>query len=258
MQARRIEASVMTSLTELRAIEQERIADERRVIEVARAAEVAARELAERQRVEAKDARERAERDEQLRIEQARIAAEREAWLRIEQVEAAERARHAAALEQHRIEQELELRRAEVAKKRPTWMLAVTAIAVAAGFALAWFAVTSAEDSKISSGKQAQAEKVAALAKQESAQARMALEQVERDAKDIDAKLSAAQHRLDVAVTRAEQERAQQELLQIRKDRAALDKRIADDKAERERIKRLGGFHARECSKTALGCMDAK
>ena len=65
----------------------------------------------------------RAERDELRRIEDAKIAAEREAWLRVEAASAAERARHAIALEEHRIAQELELRRAEVAKTRPTWML---------------------------------------------------------------------------------------------------------------------------------------
>ena len=39
------------------------------------------------------------------------------------------------------MDQEHELRRAEVAKKRPTWMLAVTGLALCAGLALAGFAI---------------------------------------------------------------------------------------------------------------------
>src|SRR3954464_10397781 len=50
--------------------------------------------------------------------------------MRVESAEAAERQRQQAALEQQRLQQEMELRRAEVAKKRPTWMLAVTGIAL--------------------------------------------------------------------------------------------------------------------------------
>ena len=50
--------------------------------------------------------------------------------MRVESAEAAERARQQAALEQSRMQQEMDLRRAEVAKKRPTWMLVVTGLAL--------------------------------------------------------------------------------------------------------------------------------
>src|SRR5262249_42633942 len=141
----RFEPSVLASLHELKAIEEQRIADERAVVERARADELEARRAAEQARVDAEEARLRAERDERIRIEEARVAAEREARLRVEAHEASERARHQAELDHHRLEQEMELRRAEVAKKRPTWMLAVTGLAVCGGIALAVFAYERAQ-----------------------------------------------------------------------------------------------------------------
>ena len=255
MQARRIEASVMTSLHELRAIEHERIADEHKAIEEARAAERAARELADNQRADAAQAKQRAVREEQIRIEHARVAAEREAWLHINAVEAAERARHGAALDEQRLHQEIELRRQEVARKRPAWMLAVTAIAVAAGLALAWFAIDSAHQSQVAIDKKTRAEQTAFLARQDADKSRLELEQVQRDLQDLDAKLTAASHRLDIAVTRAEQERLQAEMRQMSKVRAALADQLEKKRLRDEANERRRGFDARECAKTALGCM---
>src|SRR5690606_8448283 len=71
----RVESSIMTSLSELRAIEQQRIADERAARERQRLAEIEARRVAEQARIAAEQARLRAEREERLRIEEARIEA---------------------------------------------------------------------------------------------------------------------------------------------------------------------------------------
>jgi len=120
------ENSVLFSLRELRQIEENRVAEEEQAARSAEEARQAAQAAAERRRREEEEAKVRAERDAQLAIETARENAEREARMRVESAEATERQRQQAALEQQRLQQEMELRRAEVAKKRPTWMLAVT------------------------------------------------------------------------------------------------------------------------------------
>src|SRR5882762_4402638 len=130
------ENSVLFSLRELRQIEESRVQEEEHAVRTAEQARIAAAQEAERQRREAEEAKVRAERDELLRIETARENADRDARMRVESAEAMERQRVQAALEQQRLQHEMELRRAEVAKKRPTWMLAVTGVALLAAIGL--------------------------------------------------------------------------------------------------------------------------
>jgi len=224
----------MTSLHELRAIEQQRIADERAAVVRAREAEAAAATAAEQARLEAEAAREQAERDERVRIEEARLAAEREARLRLEAADAAERARLAAQLEHDRLAQEMELRRAEVARKRPTWMVAVTGIALAAGLGLAWFAVDrmhqaadaqAAKDRAVEEKRQARADAAAAVAR---------LDAMQRNLDDLEGAVKNAQHAVDVATSEAERKHAQKLL-----DDANHKAKVAHDayvKAQRDQI----------------------
>ncbi|HEY5927364.1 MAG TPA: hypothetical protein VIV11_37025, partial [Kofleriaceae bacterium] len=142
----RVESSIITSLSELRAIEQQRIADERAAIERERAAEIETKRAAEQAIRDAEERRLREEREAIMRIEQARLDAEREARMRVEAAEAAERARFTAALEQQRMQEEHELRRAEIAQKRPTWMLVVTGMALVATIGLGWYAIDRARE----------------------------------------------------------------------------------------------------------------
>lgn len=139
--ARRTEHSVLTSLSELRAIEEQRIADEHAAVRAAELARIAAAEAAERAKEEAEAARLREEHDAKLAIENARLEVEREARLKIEAAEAAERARQQAILAEVRLAQEMELRRAEIKKKRPTWMVGVTVVATLAAFVLIYVAI---------------------------------------------------------------------------------------------------------------------
>jgi len=139
--ARKQEHSVLASLSELRAIEEERIADERAAVHAAELARVAAREAEQHARDQAAAAKQREEHEAKLAIETARLEAEREARLKIEAAEAAERTRQQAILAETRLAQEMELRRAEVAKQRPTWMVAVTVVATLAAFALIYVAI---------------------------------------------------------------------------------------------------------------------
>src|ERR1043165_6694562 len=147
-QGEKRENSVLFSLRELRQIEENRVQEEAHAVKSAEEARIRAKEEAERRKREEEEAKIQAERDHQRQIEEARVAAEREARMRVEAGEAAERQRHQAALEQSRLQQEMELRRAEVAKKRPTWMLAVTGIALVGAVGLIFFAVNRMRESE--------------------------------------------------------------------------------------------------------------
>src|SRR5436190_21839258 len=160
-QGEKRENSVLFSLRELRQIEENRVQEEDAAVKSAEDARRKAKEDAERKAREAEEAKIQAERDHQRSIEEARVAAEREARMRVEAGEAAERQRHQAALEQTRLAQEMELRRAEVAKKRPTWMLAVTGFALVAAIALVFFAVNRMRQSDADNAAKPKAEEVA-------------------------------------------------------------------------------------------------
>jgi hypothetical protein len=254
----RIEASVMTSLSELRAIEHQRIADERAAIDRAIAVERESKRAADQAVRDAEDARLAAERDAVVRAEQARADAERELRLRVEAAEAAERARQQAALEQQRLEQEMELRRAEVARKRPTWMLAVTMIAVVAGVALAIFAGLRAIDANDAELARQQAVAAKTDAQRDAHEARAQLDKLEHDLDALDQRVHAAQDKVIAAQTAVDREKARLELVELGKQQAAQRKRVQDAKdaaAKKERDKPLD---LKGCANTALGCLPAK
>src|SRR3569623_2123660 len=235
------EASVMTSLHELRVIEQQRIADERAARERAREAEEASVMAASAARLAQIAARDLAERDERLRIEEARVAAEREARLRVEAHEASERARLAAHLEQERMAQEMELRRADIAKRRPRWMIAVTLMALAGGVGFAALAVDRMHE--------------ADAAKQEMQEAVAKLDAMQKTLDDLDAKVSEAQHAVAGASNALELKHAQQLLAEA--NRKAAEARAYQHELElaRDKAKRKAGFDASKCT-GPLGCID--
>jgi len=146
--AKTTDTSVMMSLRELRTIEDARRADEaierERVIAEAKRradAEEAARRAAEAAVIAA---RVQAEEDARAREDLAR----REAELRVREAEAMARAAADAAIAQQRLDQEMELRRAQVARTRPKAMIALLAIFTAAsvGLGVMYAAKSSASD----------------------------------------------------------------------------------------------------------------
>jgi hypothetical protein len=243
MQQVRYEGSLLASLTELKAIEEQRVAEERTARERAEQDRVEAIATRIRLEKEAAEAKARAEHEKQLALEQARVDAEREARLRVEAAEAAERARQQAELERMRLEQEHELRRAEVAKKRPTWMVAVTVVATLAAGVLVYVAVDSrgaAEDAQRASEiAQRETEQYRADAAKAVAQA----EQVERDVAALDGQIGTAIKKLDSLKEQAEILAAKRALDKLNKDRADAANRAAKARIEAERLKRLGGVH---------------
>jgi hypothetical protein len=252
----RIESSIITSLSELRAIEQQRIAEERatverekqRVIDEARAAELA-RVLAENARIEA-------ERQERIRIEQARADAEREARMRVEAAESAERMRLAAELEQRRMAEEIELRRAEVAKKRPTWMIAVTAVAFVTAIGLSVFAASKSNDAERAHDKAAAAQRQQDDAKRELADAIAKLDGLQADVAKSDQALEDLRQRLIAAQTEADRKRLEKEVAAEQQRKRDIQGQIDAEKARQAHAKRVEQINVKGCTDTALGCLD--
>jgi hypothetical protein len=251
--AREKEHSVLASLSELRAIEEERVRDERDALRAAELARIAATEADARAREEAIAKKARDEHEAKLAIENARFVAEREARMKIEAAEAQERARQAAMLAEARLAQEMELRRAEVARKRPTWMLVVTAIASVAAFVLIYVAIERTR-------AQEQAETERKIAVQKQVEMRTQLDQLQTTVAGIQTELAELDkltdklvEQLKAADTAAKVADAQRELQRIAERRRQL--RINEEKLQKEKddLERKGGVHMSDkCKKNAL------
>jgi hypothetical protein len=232
----RIEGSVATSLGELRAIEQQRRADE----QAAREAEIKARhderERALRAAREAETAWMAAERDARIAAETARADAERKARLEIEAAEAAERARHLIALEERRFGEELALRREIVRRQRPRWMLAVTGVALSVAIGLGWVAASAGYKADAAQQERVRAEAAKAKAIDEAHDAQAAVEQLEHDLASMQGKVGQAIRVVEDAQAdanrRAEQDRREAE---HRKDLEAKQER---QKRDQDRLRR--------------------
>ena len=244
----RIESSIITSLSELRAIEQQRIIEERAAIERRRQAESDARR-ADEQKL-------RAEREELMRIEIARAEAEREVRLRVEAAEATERARLQIALDQQRMAEELELRRVEVARKRPTWMLAVTAMACIAAVGLTWFAIDRSNRMAESDHKREVAIAEATQAAQDLKQARTEVEALARTVDGLGDQVTKAEKALLTAQNDADRKKAGEELRAARQRQAdARAAKAAADKALWDKQRKDGFKYDPKCAETAVGCL---
>jgi colicin import membrane protein len=251
------ESSVLFSLRELRQIEESRVQEEEHAVRTAEEARVAAVQEAERRRREAEEAKARAEREELLRIETARENADREARTRVESAEAMERQRAQAALEQQRLQHEMELRRAEVAKKRPTWMLAVTGFALVAAIGLIFFAVQRKRESDAASVAAQKSEDERKRYEVLVKEARDQVEQVVRDSKELEGRLSAADTAVKAAQTDADRRAANANLEKLRQQKLEMEQRIAAAKAAADKAERAKGVHlSKECLENPLakGC----
>lgn len=254
----RIESSITTSLSELRAIEQQRLVEERVAVERQRQAEADARQAQERARREAEELRVRAEREALMRLEIAKAEAEREARLRVEAAEAAERARLQIALDQQRMTEEMELRRVEAAKKRPTWMVAVTAIACMAAAGLTWFAIDRSSRMVEADRQRTIAIEMAKQAEAEKHEAAKRVATLELNLAELDAQVEKAQKALTDAQNDADRKRAANELAAANQRKWEAKKAADDAKAALDKEIRARPIDVTGCTDTALGCMPTK
>ncbi len=236
------ENSVLFSLRELRQIEESRVSEEENAVRNAEAAKLRAKQDEERRVIDVAESKARAIADEQRRIKELELAREHESRLKLEATEAGERARHQAALEQDRLQQEMALRRAEVAKKRPTWMIGVMVTAViglAGGVA---FAIHKAGKSDQDNAARAVAEQRAAEAEKAAKEAEDTVNKLQRDLEDLNIRVGAAVDGVVAAQNDADRAGAKSKLEALRREQAEQQSRIAAAKAAAERAKRLGGL----------------
>ncbi len=256
-QGEKRENSVLFSLRELRQIEESRVQEEENAVRSAEEARVRALQEEERRKRAEEDARIQAERDHQRSIEEARLGAEREARMRVEAAEASERARQQAALEQQRLQQEMELRRAEVAKKRPTWMLVVTGLAVVAAVVLIFIAIEKMRESSESADSEREAKIAAQKAIDDAKEAKTKLEQVEKGLDDLNDKVAKAVDSVVAAQNDADRASAKAHLIELQKEQYEMKQRVAAAKAAADKAERAKGVHiSKECLENPLakGC----
>ena len=256
-QGEKRENSVLFSLRELRTIEESRVQEEETAVRNADEARSRAQAAEDQRRRNEEDGRIQAERDHHRSIEEAKASAEREARMRVESAEAAERAREQAAFEQQRLAQEMELRRADIAKKRPTWMLVVTGFAIVAAIGLIFFAIQRKNDAD-EADKQAE---IAKKAKDEAVaaaqEAKDRLVKLEKDLDEIQEKVGKAVNDLSVAQNDADRQAARGKLAEAQKEQYEMKQRVATAKAAAERAERNKGVHiSDECKNNPLakGC----
>jgi len=254
MNSVRTEGSLLTSLNELRAIEQQRLAEEHAAVEAALKAKRDAREAAERHAREAEAARVAAERDARVAAEQARAEAERQARLHIEATEAAERARQLMALEQRRFDEELELRREVARRQRPRWMIALTGIAVTAALGLAGFAIERQHESNVARQEQARADNARIAAEDEMRRIQAELDQMDRQVHELEANVNAAIERVRLAQTEATRKAEEDNLRQLQRHEADLREQRRQREEERKRKEREAGFHLSDDCKNNAVC----
>jgi hypothetical protein len=227
------------SLRELRAIEQQRLADEHAAVESAIEAKRRDREIAAQTAREAAEARIAAERDAQLASETARAETERQVWLRIEAAEAAERARHVVALEERRLDEEIALRRETAMRQRPRWMIALTGLAVASAIGLGWFAALRQRESASAERARAEAEATTLEARRDASVAKAGLEELARELAVLDGKVTEAIDRVSKAQTAAERQAAAEALREARRQQASVRDQLRRREDERKKKERL-------------------
>jgi uncharacterized protein (UPF0335 family) len=252
----RSEESLLTSLSELRAIEAQRIADERAACDAAERARREARQAEEQRARDAEAARLAAARDAELAAEHARAAAEREARLRIEAAEAAERARHQVALDQQRLVEELALRREVARRQRPRWMIALTATAVTAAIALGAVALHSRRASADAQQRSAATLERCDRAEQQSRALAAELEQLSRDLAGLGRDIAAAIDAARIAQGDADRRAAQERLLRGRRRQREIEDQRLQRARELERQERIRGVKLDDCLHDAV-CREA-
>jgi hypothetical protein len=256
-QTEKRENSVLFSLRELRQIEENRVQEEEEAVRRDREAKLRAEQDEARRIREAEDARIKSERDEQVRIENARESAEREARMHVEAHEAAERQKHQAALEQERLQHEMAIRREEARKKRPTWMLAVTAIALIGAIGFIYWGIQSKNQSEADEKRAAAAEEESKKATIAARDAREKLESVQKSLDELDGKVAKAVSDVANAKDRADILAAQNRLAELQKEQYEMRKRVAEAKDAAARAERAKGLHiSEECKANPLakGC----
>ena len=151
----------------------------------------------------------------------------------------------------------MELRRAEVAKKRPTWMLAITGLALIAAVGLIFFALWSKHRSDKANEEKERADLIAKQAVEDAKEAQERVEKLSNDLADLDKKVSSAINAVVAAQNDADRKRAAADLDKLQQQKRDMEQRIAAAKAAADKANRAKGLHiSQECldNPLAKGC----
>lgn len=246
------ENSVLFSLRELKQIEEKRVAEEEQQARDAEMARIRAKEDDDKRRRDAEDAKLRAQQDEERRIRETAEQRAREDALRLQEAEARARQEAAAALEAHRLQQELDIRRTEANKKRPIKIIALFAtLAVAGAGLVAWQFMKKSDEDKAHAAEADKAREAAEKRAEElNEQVADMQTQIAQGQTDIDN----AQKAVDGAQNQADRDKANAALADLRKAQAARADRLREiqekQRLENKKVK-LGN---KNCIDNPLGC----
>ena len=229
--------SVQFSLRELRDIEHTRLRAE---AEQRRRAQEAERQRIEEERRRAEAERQRREQEERMHLDEL-DRQRREEALRLQEAERRAQIEAQAALEQQRLAHEMELRRHEISRKRPTWLLAVVGLLVVLGGSLGvWAYQTAVERERV----ERQTRELAAE-----------IEMLEAQMKDVKTRLAAATTAEAKAAAQQQLDAAQQQLddLHAKARRKPRDRKKPSDPAPRPTARPTIEL-SDACRNSPLGC----
>lgn len=237
-QSEKRENSVLFSLRELRSIEESRVKEEEDAAKAAEEARIRARMDEERRKRDEQDAKERAA-AEAIRLEnEAREQRLREEALRVQEAEARARADHQAQLEAHRLQQEMELRRQEVQKKWPVWLVVAVGIFAVITAAAVIFMVQSSnkadEEARRRQAAQEEQAKAEAIARQkeiETAELKAQVDGLIAALADLDNQMKESERQLAAATTQADRDKVAARQAEIRRQQREAQARLDKVKA---------------------------
>ena len=245
------ENSVLFSLRELRDLEHTRVQEEEDTRKRTEAERIQAQQDAERRILEEEEARRRAIEEEERQRQEMIERQRREEEMRLEEADRRARIEAEALLEQQRLVQEAELRRREIEKKRPTWLVALTVgLVLAVGGVGVWGYQTYQERQVIAEQKRQK--------DIESEEQRMQLEKLQAEIAALNSEIEETKEAVAAAQSEEERRKAQQKLdnLRDRKSQAAAarSRRGGGGKKDKDEPKSRAIKLDPKCLENPLGC----
>jgi hypothetical protein len=254
-QTEKRENSVLFSLRELRQIEESRVQEEVNAQRSAEESRVRAIQDQEQQRRDAEEARVRGIHEEEQRQRDTAEARIREERMRMQEAETQARIRAQAELDQQRMANEMHIKMQEVAKTRPTWLLAIAGILTVSIISLGVFFYKRHREASVAEARNRELAIQQEQSQKEIAQLTEDFSKLQTELDSLENELSAANTALNNAVTVADRQAAKDRLAAAEnrkvEAKAALARKQSEMRdAERKRKVTLSDA----CKNNPLGC----
>jgi colicin import membrane protein len=216
------ESSVLFSLRELQQIEEDRISEEEESARLAEEDRIRGKMEAERLSREEEEARLRGEAEADRMSLEAKEKAERDGQLRLQEAETRARIEASGKLEAERLQHEMEARKIEASKKRPVGLIATAVVLVFVVSGLGIWAYGEYQEGKKSKAD-ALAQQIASDAEKERLEDELAKQKALME--EITKEIESAQAEFDQATSDADREAAQRRLNALRDKRKKAGKK---------------------------------